>query len=79
MIIPGYSLIDYYPSRYSKVDGFINKDKFMGRYYRNLAAEALGNNDNNRAFWLAKYSLEKESENADAINSLAVAIVEVAM
>lgn len=73
MTIPGYSVIDYYPSRYSKIDGYISKNEFIGRYYRNLAAEALGNNDNNRAFWLAKYSLENEAENADAINSLAVA------
>ena len=72
MIIPSYSIIDYYPSRYSKVDGYISKDEFIGRYYRNLAAEALGNDDNNRAFWLAKYSLENEVESADAINILAV-------
>ncbi len=73
MTIPGYSLIDYYPSRYSKIDGYISKEQFLGRYYRNLAAEALGNNDNREAFWMAKYSLESEAENADAINSIAVA------
>jgi len=73
VLIPGYSIIDYYPSRYSQFEAYVSEEEFIGRYFRNLAAEALGNEENVSAFWLAKYSLEKEPENSDAINTLAIA------
>ena len=66
------AIIDYYPSNNSFVNGFVSKTEFIAMYYRNLAAEALSRDENNRAYWLLKRSLDVEPENAEAINSLAV-------
>ena len=66
------AIIDYYPTSNTFVNGFVSKPEFIAMYYRNLAAEALSKDENNRAYWLLKRSLEVEPENAEAINSLAV-------
>ena len=66
------AIIDYYPSNNTFVNGFVSKTEFIAMYYRNLAAEALSRDENNRAYWLLKRSLDVEPENAEAINSLAV-------
>ena len=66
------AIIDYYPSKSAFVNGYVSETEFIAMYYRNLAAEALAKDDNNRAYWLLKRSLEIEPENAEAINSLAV-------
>ena len=66
------TVIDYYPSRYSYTSGNVSEEKFIGMYYQNLAAEALGKNDFTRAFWLLNKSLEVDKNNAEAINSMAV-------
>ena len=66
------AVIDYYPSNSNFVSGSVSKTEFVSMYYRNLAAEALAIDENNRAYWLLKRSLEIEPENAEAINSLAV-------
>ncbi len=72
MVWRNKAIIDYYPSRDTFVNGYVSESEFIAMYYRNLAAEALANNDNNRAYWLLRRSLVIEPENAQAINSLAV-------
>lgn len=66
------AIVDYYPSRYTYTDGNASSEQVLSMYYRNLAAEALGKDDYNRAFWLLKASLDVEPDNAHAINTLAV-------
>ncbi len=66
------AIIDYYPSNSTFVNGFVSDTEFLAMYYRNLAAEALAKDKNNRAYWLLKRSLEFEPENSEAINSLAI-------
>jgi len=68
----GKAIIDYYPSRYSYVDGNVSEVEFIGMYYRNVAAEALGREDYQSSYWLLKRSLEIDPEDSEAINSLAV-------
>ena len=72
MVWRSKAIIDYYPSNNTFVNGFVSDSEFIAMYYRNLAAEALAKDENNRAFWLLKRSLELEPESAEAINSLAV-------
>ena len=66
------AVIDYYPSSSNFVSGNVSEDDFFSMYYRNLASEAIGINDNNKAYWLLRHSLDIEPENAQSINSLAV-------
>ena len=66
------AVIDYYPSRYSYASGFVSRNKFIGMYYQNLAAEALGKDDYQSTFWLLEESLANDVDNADAINTMAV-------
>ena len=66
------AVIDYYPSSSNFVSGYVTEDEFFSMYYRNLASEAIGLNDNNKAYWLLRHSLGIEPENAQTINSLAV-------
>ena len=66
------AIIDYYPSKSNFVSGMVSETEFISMYYRNLAAEALARDENNRAYWLLKRSLQIEPENSEAINSLAV-------
>ena len=72
MVWRNKAIIDYYPSKNTFVNGYVSESEFIAMYYRNLAAEALAKDDNNRAYWLLKRSLEFEPESAEAINSLAV-------
>lgn len=66
------AIVDYYPSPYSYTDGYVSDNGVLSMYYRNLAAEAIGKEDYNTAYWLLKKSLEVEPDNSSAINSLAV-------
>jgi len=66
------AIIDYYPSRYNYVDGYVNENELIAMYYRNLAAEELGQKNYSRAYWLAKESLQYIENNIDVINTLGV-------
>jgi len=66
------AIIDYYPSRSNFSHGFVSEDEFYAMYFRNLASEAIGQDNNNRAYWLLKHSLEIEPESHQTINSLAI-------
>jgi len=65
-------VIDYFPSKNNRVGRSFNENTFISMYYRNLAADALVENDLSKAFILAEKAHSYDKQNIEAINLLAV-------
>jgi len=65
-------VIDYFPSKNNRVGKAFDESTFVSMYYRNLAADALVDNDLSSAFMLAKKAHNYNKKNIEAINLLAV-------
>lgn len=68
---PGIA-IDYFPSKNNRVGKPFDEPTFISMYYRNLAADALVDNDLAQAFLLAEKAHTYNKQNIEAINLLAV-------
>ncbi|WP_057830632.1 tetratricopeptide repeat protein [Colwellia sp. TT2012] len=65
-------VIDYFPSSGNRVGRKVSKSAFISLYYKNLAADALINNQLSEAFNLAEKSYQYDSSNIAVINLLGV-------
>ncbi|MBL4942333.1 MAG: hypothetical protein JKY81_11810 [Colwellia sp.] len=65
-------IIDYFPNKNNKIGKSFDELDFLSMYYRNLAGDALVENDLAQAFILAKKSHDYDKENIETINLLAV-------
>jgi Tfp pilus assembly protein PilF len=65
-------IIDYFPNANNRVGKSFDEATFISMYYRNLAADALVDNNLSRAFMLAKKAHNYNKKNIEAINLLAV-------
>lgn len=63
---------DYFPTNRERFIRNIDEDDYLAMYYRNIAAEAIAENDLNSAYWHAIESFKYEPNNSPAINMLAV-------
>jgi Tfp pilus assembly protein PilF len=68
---PG-TVIDYFPESGDRRGGKVSKSSFISMYYKNLAADALINNQLSEAFYLAEKSYQYDASNAAVINLLGV-------
>ena len=68
----GRIVIDYFPSRDSRVLRSVDEQEFFAMYYRNKAAEALIRDKEGEAFWNLKYALQQNPNDEHAINMLAL-------
>ncbi|QQX82096.1 hypothetical protein JK628_09925 [Shewanella sp. KX20019] len=64
--------VDYFPERYDRGGRVINKDLFFAMFYRNLAADALFDNDLPLAYLLLRRSIDFSDNYAPSINMMAV-------
>ena len=72
IIFPSHVLIDYFPTRGSRVLKVVDESEFYSMYYRNKAAESVIRKDYDLAYWLLRRSLDLKSTDTHAINMMAV-------
>lgn len=65
-------VIDYFPNKNNRAGKYFDESAFISMYYKNLAGDALVENDLAKAFFLAKAAYKYNSNNVEAINSLAI-------
>jgi len=64
--------IDYYPSHSDRFVSNLNRSQYIAMFYSNQAAEAIAENNHQKAFWLLRRSLEIDPLNPGAMNMMAV-------
>ena len=72
VFIRGGIVVDYFPERGSFLLRGVEEPEFFGMYYRNKAAEALINDDLNRAFWLVNKTLQLNQTDPHGLNMMAL-------
>lgn len=65
-------VIDYFPNANNRVGKTFDEATFLSMYYRNLAADALVDNNLTKAFMFAIKAHNHDKQNIEAINLLAV-------
>ena len=65
-------VVDYFPTGRGRYIRRISEAEFTAMYYRNMAVEALIQNDHASAYWFTMVSLDHAPDHADAINMLAI-------
>ena len=68
---PGVT-VDYFPSDSDRFIGNIDESEYFSMYYRNLAADAIQDENLSEAYWLIIRSLELSPVSADSLNMLAI-------
>jgi Tfp pilus assembly protein PilF len=64
--------VDYFPSDFDRFVGNINESEYFSMYFRNIAADAIEDEDLSKAYWLLLESLELSPNNSDSLNMLAI-------
>ncbi len=65
-------IIDYFPDKNNRAGKYFDEAAFISMYYKNLAGDALIENDLDKAFMLANEAYQYNNNNIEAINSLAI-------
>lgn len=65
-------IIDYFPAEDGRFIGNVTYDEYIAVYYRNMAAEALSNNDYAGSYWYTLESMKYDPLSSDALNMLAI-------
>ena len=65
-------IVDYFPSGNERFVANLDEDAYAARFYLNLAVEQLGQGDLPHVYWLTVAALQRDPDNADALNMLAV-------
>lgn len=65
-------VVDYFPTGHSRFVRMVPESEFTAMYYRNLAAEAIGDADYAKAYWLTRESMKHTPDHPHAINMLAI-------
>ena len=64
--------IDYFPSDFSRFVRNIGESEYFAMYYRNIAADAIEDEDLSSAYWLLMQSLELSPASPESLNMLAI-------
>jgi Flp pilus assembly protein TadD len=64
--------IDYFPSKYSRFIRNIDESEYFAMYYRNIAGDAIEDQDLSKAYWLLMESLELSPASPESLNMLAI-------
>jgi len=68
---PGIT-VDYFPSDSDRFISNNSDSEYYAMYYRNIAGDAIENQDLTKAYWFLLESLEWSPNNPDALNMLAI-------
>lgn len=64
--------VDFFPSGNSNIAGNVSNNEYIAIYYRNIAAQALSDEDYSSAYWHTLESMKYDPVNPDALNMMAV-------
>jgi tetratricopeptide (TPR) repeat protein len=64
--------VDFFPSENSSIAGNVSISEYVAIYYRNIAAQALSDEDYSSAYWHTLESMKYDPVNSDALNMMAV-------
>jgi len=64
--------IDYFPSDFDRFISNIDESEYFAMYYRNIAADAIEDQDLSKAYWLLMHSLELSPLSPESLNMLAI-------
>lgn len=64
--------IDFFPTYRERFIRNMHADEYVAMYYRNIANEALKNNDLNTAYWYVRKSMQYHPQSSAALNTLAI-------
>lgn len=68
---PGIT-VDYFPSRFMRFVRNIDEQEYFAMYYRNIAANAIEDQDLSKAYWLLMESLDLSPDSLESLNMLAI-------
>lgn len=68
---PGIS-VDYFPSKFSRFIRNIDETEYFAMYYRNIAADAIEDQNLSEAYWLLIESLDLSPASPESLNMLAI-------
>lgn len=64
--------IDYFPTGTERYRGNVSQQEFTARYYLNLAATAVSQEDYSKAYWLTVEAMDYMPTSSDALNTMGV-------
>lgn len=64
--------VDYFPSRFDRFIGNIDESEYFAMYYRNIAADAIEEQDLDQAYWLLMESIELSPASPETLNMFAI-------
>lgn len=64
--------VDFFPSESGSLVGNVSNNEYIAIYYRNIAAQAISDEDYSRAYWFTLESMKYDPVNSDALNMMAV-------
>lgn len=68
---PGVS-VDYFPGEFGRFIRNIDEPEYLAMYYRNIAADAIEDQNLGKAYWLLMESLEFSPASPESLNMLAI-------
>jgi Tfp pilus assembly protein PilF len=72
LLSPRGITVDYFPSDFDRFIGNIDESDYFAMYYRNIAADAIEEQNLSKAYWLLIKSLELSPLSAESLNMLAI-------
>ncbi|MBT7951018.1 MAG: hypothetical protein HN764_05290 [Gammaproteobacteria bacterium] len=69
---PSRVVVDYFANGKSRYVSNISEQEFTAMYYRNLAADAMAEENYSRTYWLIEESMIHAPDHPDALNMLAI-------
>lgn len=69
---PSRVIVDYFANGKSRYISNISEQEFTAMYYRNLAADAMAEENYSRTYWLIEESMIHAPDHPDALNMLAI-------
>jgi Tfp pilus assembly protein PilF len=69
---PSRVIVDYFANGKSRYVSNISEQEFTAMYYRNLAADAMAEENYSRTYWLIEESMIHAPDHPDALNMLAI-------
>jgi Tfp pilus assembly protein PilF len=69
---PSRVIVDYFANGKSRYISKISEQEFTAMYYRNLAADAMAEENYSRTYWLIEESFIHAPDHPDAVNMLAI-------
>ena len=71
-LFPSSITVDYFPDTNARTLRAVDENEFFSMYYRNIAAQALIDNELNSAYWNIRAALDLKRNDSEALNMMAL-------